>query len=449
MKQEFIILREPLRSNSSPHSSEDEAAFPTIEIEELSFDELAAIRERSDVLAVTANMPVSLTSSFPADLPDSGIPAKGAQTWGIEAMGAPETSLSGVGMVAAVLDTGIDRNHPAFEGISIREADFTGEGNGDGHGHGTHCAATVFGGSVAGTQVGVAPGVDYALVGKVLDEDGKGDMWGVIQGMRWAAENGANVVSLALRLRFTTYVEELVESGYPADVATAFALEAYHTSVEFLEKFVAILRLGSEALVIVAAAGDTNRRFENLAWDRLVEAPASIPGIISVGALEDTAEGYSIAPFSNSGPTGVAPGVGILSALAGSVKLAEMEGTGMAASHAAGAALLWGEFLAEWEDLTSFTLEVKMTRSGNKALLKPGLRDLDVGGGLLQAPLEESERNLDPGDEVLQDRDEVTYETLPTNRNDLLTFDQHPVIRRIREELYRKKYGNPFREDDC
>ena len=67
--------------------------------------------------------------------------------------------MTGNGIVVAVLDTGIDKNHPAFSGAQIIEKDFSGEGNGDQHGHGTHCAGTILGRTTGGKRIGVAPGV--------------------------------------------------------------------------------------------------------------------------------------------------------------------------------------------------------------------------------------------------------------------------------------------------
>jgi subtilisin family serine protease len=81
-------------------------------------------------------------------------------------VGADTSPFSGDGIVVAVLDTGIDASHPAFEGVDIVQKDFTGEGVGDQHGHGTHCAGTIFGRTSEGTRIGVAPGVKKALIGK-------------------------------------------------------------------------------------------------------------------------------------------------------------------------------------------------------------------------------------------------------------------------------------------
>ncbi|MCG8600704.1 MAG: S8 family serine peptidase [Verrucomicrobiales bacterium] len=440
MKQEFIILRDPdfFRNSSSCHS--EEVKLPEIEIEELSLDEVARCKEQNAVVAVMANMPIELNSTFLPGLSGVETGSEDDRSWGIEAIGARQTTLDGEGMVAALLDTGINCFHPTFQGMEIIEQDFTGCGLGDENGHGTHSAATIFGQPVQGREIGIAPGIDFALVAKILDEHGRGECWSAVQALLWAVSNGANVVNLSFRLSFCRYVDQLIESGYPHDIATAFALDAYHTTIEFFRRFVAILRLRSKALVIVAGAGDSTRKFENLAWDRLVEAPARIPGIISVGALEDGIEGYKVAAFSNAGPTGVAPGVGIISADSSTGRLISREGSSVAANHAAGAALLWGEFLEEWDNLTSFTLETKLKRSCCSELLQAGYREIEVGKGLFQAPLEESERNW-----IEEEVQQTYYEVDIGDQIDPSVFDSNHKSRKARENLFRQMVERQFR----
>ncbi|MCP4623036.1 MAG: S8 family serine peptidase [bacterium] len=95
-------------------------------------------------------------------------------TWGVKAVGADMCPYTGKGIKVAVLDTGIDAKHPAFKNVELVQKDFTGEGNGDDNGHGTHVAGTIFGQTVNGLRIGVSPGIDQALVGKVLDAEGGG-----------------------------------------------------------------------------------------------------------------------------------------------------------------------------------------------------------------------------------------------------------------------------------
>lgn len=91
----------------------------------------------------------------------------------------------GEGAVLAVCDTGVDSQHSFFQGVLV-----TGDLN-DGHGHGTHCAST------AGGSKGIASKA-HILSFKVLSDSGSGSEASVANGIRAAAEAGADVISLSL-----------------------------------------------------------------------------------------------------------------------------------------------------------------------------------------------------------------------------------------------------------
>ena len=73
-------------------------------------------------------------------------------------MAADKSPFDGSGVVPAVLDTGIDADHPAFVEVNLLIEDFTNSGPKDAVGHGTHCAGTIFGRDVDGFALG-SPGV--------------------------------------------------------------------------------------------------------------------------------------------------------------------------------------------------------------------------------------------------------------------------------------------------
>lgn len=427
MKQEYILLRE-----SPSHSSSE---FPLIELEELDDAGVSQIRKGRDFIALTPNIPVRLSEPVSCSEFESTVSQPGRGAWGIDKMGALECSLDGSGTVAAILDTGIDRAHPAFSGVSVVEEDFTGTGCGDQNGHGTHCAGILFGQDVSGIRIGVARGIDRALIGKVLDDSGKGESWDVVRSLCWAAENEANVISMSFRFGFTEYVERLLGQGYPPDLATSFALEAYRTTTGFYEKYIAFLRLRTKAAVVVAAAGNSNRRLENPAWESAVVPPASAGGVLSVGALMEGERGLVAAGFSNSGPNTVAPGVGILSAKANSGTLSTLTGTSMAAHHVAGVALLWAQLLSNQGELSSFNLEANITASADETYVSAGSRPVDIGKGVIQAPytpdmeIPGGQYSADPQEE------EPYYETKSMNLKSLLLYDSDPKMRQKRELL--------------
>ena len=99
----------------------------------------------------------------------------------------------GEGVKVAVVDTGIDPNHPDFDSRILAVRDFTNpSGTGrDGHGHGTHVASTILGSGAAsaGRYIGVAPEAEL-LVAKVLADNGSGMTSNVMAGVEWAVQAG-------------------------------------------------------------------------------------------------------------------------------------------------------------------------------------------------------------------------------------------------------------------
>ena len=107
----------------------------------------------------------------------------------------------GAGVKVAVLDTGIDLNHADFKNSVISHRDFTGTGIQDGDGHGTHCAGIV--GARGGKDgfTGIAPSCDL-IIGKVVDNQGRGSLDQLSEGIAWAVEEGAEIISISLGYPF-------------------------------------------------------------------------------------------------------------------------------------------------------------------------------------------------------------------------------------------------------
>ena len=144
--------------------------MPQIETHDMSLREATSAARDPDVAAVAIPMPIKLIMPFDVA---AGAAAAG-DAWGISAVKADTSPMTGDGVVVAVLDTGIDKAHPAFAGVEIIEKDFSGSGDGDRQGHGSHCAGTIFGRDVDGKRIGIARGVKKALIGKVLSDTGGG-----------------------------------------------------------------------------------------------------------------------------------------------------------------------------------------------------------------------------------------------------------------------------------
>ena len=135
--------------------------------------------------------------------------------WGLDQVRAEQAwpTSRGAGAVVAVVDTGVDLNHPDLQGQLVPGATFTGCGkqttscgNGDYRGpdgknngdeHGTHVAGIVAAATGNGVGVaGTAPDADVMPV-KVL-ENGSGSYGDIARGVRWAADHGADVINMSL-----------------------------------------------------------------------------------------------------------------------------------------------------------------------------------------------------------------------------------------------------------
>lgn len=355
---------------------------------------------RDPAQEVAGGIPVALVQPIPSSAGAASDPvqkAKAAQaTWGVEAVRAKGYAISPNrpaerDIPVAVLDTGIDRQHSAFHGIRtwhVRnftnpETDVKSEDVSDGFGHGTHCASTIFGQDVDGVHIGVAPGVTTAIIAKVLDDEGHGSNEAVANALQWAASKGARIISMSLGFDFSTMVELLKAAKWPERAAVSRALQAYRENVRYFDRLVGFLANNDDRLLI-AAAGNDSRRGAAPQRDQLIDVsmPAAAEKVISVGALGRTADGFSVAPFSNINPIISAPGVDIVGAKVGG-GLVAMSGTSMACPHVAGLAALWwdsqlvqnGQTSADEVrgSLRAFAVNVKLERA-------------DQGSGLAVAP---------------------------------------------------------------
>jgi subtilisin family serine protease len=207
MKEKHIILRNPRARTRDVFQGgaavlrelETPSVEISIQVEPVSKNEIKALANEADVVAIAPSMPMKLIEPISGD--GQVQPAAGTPTWGVNAVGAVASPFTGDGVVVSVLDTGIDPNHPAFAGVALIQKNFTTAGPNDEHGHGTHCAGTIFGRDVAGTRIGVAQGVKKALIGKVLGTGG-GSSDQLVDAINWAVENGAHVISMSLGIDF-------------------------------------------------------------------------------------------------------------------------------------------------------------------------------------------------------------------------------------------------------
>lgn len=396
-EESLVILRR--RGNVMPSmgamGTGTTGPLPPAEVEveevEVSRADRRDIRRDPQTIAVAPPMPITLIE--PVAVEEVGDVVEEV-AWGVQAVGAVDSPFDGSGITVAVLDTGIDPDHPAFDGVNLVRRNFTSEGEDDGHGHGTHCAGTIFGQNVeingTNTRIGVAPNVDKALIGKVLGAGG-GSTASIVEAILWAMDEGAHIISMSLGIDFPGMVRRLVEvNGMEIEPATSFALEYYRANLNLLNQLVQYVNAQDnpaffrQATMLIAASGNESSR---PAFVIGVAPPAAATGVISVGALEKTDEGLAVASFSNDDVDVAAPGVNVVSAWPGG-GFRSLQGTSMATPHVAGVAALWAQSLLErFGRIEGGSLTAKLIASAIQDPLVDGILEDDVGLGIVQAPM--------------------------------------------------------------
>ena len=267
-----------------------------------------ALSERDEVEMIWYDEPVHT-------MLDVSVPLIGApQVW--------QAGVTGKDVKVAIVDTGIDPNHPDFANRIAEMKDFTGQGPADNHGHGTHVAG-IIGGTGAGSGAkyrGVAPDCLY-YTAKVLRGDGSGSTSDVMAGVEWAVQQGAQVINLSLG------------SDGACDGTDALAV-------------LCDAAVGKGAAMCIAAG--------NAGPDAsTVGSPGCAKSVITIGATSKTDQ---VADFSSRGPTSDGrvkpdvcfPGVNIVACRASGTSMGtpvdqlytSASGTSMATPHAAGTCAL-------------------------------------------------------------------------------------------------------------
>ncbi|MER6915657.1 type VII secretion-associated serine protease mycosin [Streptomyces sp. NPDC000594] len=225
-------------------------------------------RRKAAAALLTAAV-LTLLSAAPARADGTGIRP---QQWGLDALNTEEAwrTTKGAGVTVAVLDTGVDDQHPDLVGNVLPGKDLIGFGAGRGDRpwarHGTAMAGIIAAhghgpGHMDGVM-GIAPEARILPVRVILEsgdaarEKARGSRGTALaEGIRWATDQGADVINLSLGDDSESAHAEAGE-----DAAVQYAL--------------------SKGAVVVASAGNGGEKGDRVSY------PAAYPGVIAVTAVD-------------------------------------------------------------------------------------------------------------------------------------------------------------------
>jgi subtilisin len=291
---------------------------------------LSGLRQRPDVRYVEENGQMHAIDYLP---------------WGVdrvEADIAHQAGYTGTGADIAILDSGIDSDHPDLQanlGTGAYAVACSGSGCrygwDDDNGHGTHCAGVADGMDNSEGVIGVSTNATLHAV-KVLNSRGSGSYSDIAAGIEYVGDQGWDVGSLSLGGSKSSVVEDAVEYAY------------------------------NQGVLLVVAAGNSGP------CNYCVGYPAAEPECMAVSA---TNRSDSLASYSSTGPSVeiAAPGTDITSTYVGG-GYQSLSGTSMACPHVSGAG---GMLMAN-----GFTNTEARQRLRNTAE-NIGLSDNEGGAGLL------------------------------------------------------------------
>ena len=249
---------------------------------------LTAVLALTASLALVANAAAAVTCSYPAaayGAPSSGSPGPtndplSSLQWGYGQIKAPPAwaaGYQGSGVVVAVLDTGADLAHPDLApnlvpGTDLDKSVDAGPGEEqlppggecpgpqDENGHGTHVSGTVA--AVNNNGLGVAGTATLAKVMpvRVLDARGAGNLDSIVEGIRYAADNGARVINMSLGEDPIVGQSEALNEDLEAAIDYAYSKGAVTVAAAGNESFPACSYPSAAQRAVCVAATDPDGR---------------------------------------------------------------------------------------------------------------------------------------------------------------------------------------------
>ena len=244
----------------------------------------------------------------------TGTPLDNFEAWEQIGLYEAHTKLApnlGENIVVAVIDTGIDLEHPVFTDRLVSGWDFIDndalpqeEGKGANYGHGT---------AVAGVVLQVAP-LAKVMPLRILDSDGVGDTDDLILAIDWAINNGADVINISLGS---------TEASKPVERV--------------------LMKAKNNEVAVVASAGNSGDDNVTFPANRAVKGDKFKKVLVSVGSVNADDEKSTFSTYDKDGVETVAPGESVLTTYPDE-QVIYWSGTSFAAPMVSGAlALALGE----------------------------------------------------------------------------------------------------------
>lgn len=264
----------------------------------LNFSSAQKIRELWLINAVALEIPAYMIEVL-ALLPqidtirlDSSISAPGqAYTppsppeWNVSSINVPalwQQGILGAGVVVAIIDTGVDGSHPdlapRFRGGLHDWLDLHGTSSqpSDGFGHGTNAAGLILAGDSSGVALGMAPAAQW-IAARVFDATGFGTLSDLHAGLQWALDPDGDPD--------TDDAPDIVNNSWGLLETVASCNYEFQADIQALK---------DSDIAVTFAAGNAGPNPDSSL------SPANLPGVLSVGALNEQLE---VARSSSRGPS--------------------------------------------------------------------------------------------------------------------------------------------------